>query len=116
MSFLDWFSNREVAEFGRGLADTLAKRYPAALEVNPEKKISQARLTQVIEETLRPVAEFQRERKLGMFGKARLGNQFKWRLRDLGYTEKFIEVATEGLMVHLTRGAQTSGPAGTGKR
>ena len=48
--------------------------------------------------------EFQREHRLGTFGKAKLGNEFKWRLRELGYTEKFIDVATEGLMVYVTRG------------
>ena len=30
-----------------------------------------------------------------MFGKAKLGNEFRWQLKEMGYTEKFIEVATE---------------------
>jgi hypothetical protein len=100
-----WFSSKYIGEFATTLAGALAKRYPPALDVNPEKKISQARLTKVLEETLAQAAEFQREHKLGVFGKAKLGNEFKWQLKELGYTEKFVEVATEGLMVYVTRGA-----------
>jgi hypothetical protein len=99
------FSSKHITEFARNLANVLAKRYPPALDVSPEKKVSHARLTKVLEETLLQAVEFQREHKLGMFGKAKLGNEFKWQLRDLGYTEPFIDVATEGLMVYITRGA-----------
>jgi len=106
-----FFSRKHINEFATALANTLAKRYPPALDVNPEKKISQARLTKVLEETLVQAAEFQREHKLGVFGKAKLGNDFKWQLKELGYTEKFIEVATEGLMVYVTRGAPPPGSA-----
>ncbi len=111
MALFDWFSGKEVTAFARDLADRLAKRYPAALDVNPEKKLSPARLTKVLEDTLLQAVEFNREHRLGVFRKAKLGNEFRWRLKELGYTEKFIDVATEGLMVHLTRGAQVSSPA-----
>ena len=111
MGFFSLFSSSHVTEFAKNLAESLAKRYPPALDVSPEKKISQARLTRVLEETLAQASEFQREHKLGMFGKAKLGNEFKWQLKELGYSEKFIEVATEGLMVYLTRGTPPSGSA-----
>jgi hypothetical protein len=111
MGLLSLVSSRHITEFAKSIAGNLAKRYPPALDMNPEKKISQARLTRVLEETLTQASEFQREHKLGMFGKAKLGNEFKWQLKELGYSEKFIEVATEGLMVYLTRGAPPSGSA-----
>ena len=103
MPFFNWFSTKEVTAFAKSLAATLAKRYPPALDINPEKKISEARLAKVLEETLTQASEFQREHKLGFFGKAKLGNEFKWQLKELGYTEKFVDVATEGLMVYITR-------------
>lgn len=99
------FSSKQINEFAGDLAANLAKRYPPALDVSPDKKISHARLTKVLEDTLMQAVEFQRNHKLGLFGKAKLGNEFKWRLKDLGYTQKFIDVATEGLMVYITRGA-----------
>ena len=111
MGLISFIYSKHINAFAKDLAGNLAKRYPPALDVNPEKKISQARLTKVLEETLVQAVEFQREHKLGMFGKAKLGNEFKWQLKELGYTEKFIEVATEGLMIYITRGARPPGPA-----
>jgi len=99
------FSGGAVAGFAKDLAENVAKRYPPSLDISPEKRVSEARLTRVLEETLAKAVEFQREHKLGMFGKAKLANEFKWQLKELGYSEKFIEVATEGLMVYITRGA-----------
>ena len=43
------------------------------------------------------------EHKLGVYKKARLGNTFRWELEELGYSKKFVETATEGLVVYLTR-------------
>jgi hypothetical protein len=108
MSLRSLFSTKHINEFAHELADSLAKRYPPVLDVTPEKKISANRLTKVLEETLARAVEFQREHRLGTFGKAKLGNEFKWRLRELGYSEKFIDVATEGLMVYVTRGPDKS--------
>jgi hypothetical protein len=99
------FSFKHIDEFAETLAAGLAKRYPPALDVSPDKKISHARLTKVLEDTLMQAVEFKRNHGLGMFGKAKLGNEFKWRLKELGYTQKFIDIATEGLMVYITRGA-----------
>jgi hypothetical protein len=107
MGLLSWFSNKEVNDFAKGLANNLAKRYPPAVDLSAEKKISENRLTRVLEETFNQAAEFQQTHKLGVYRKARLGAEFKWHLKELGYTDKFIEVATEGLMVYITRGKAT---------
>ncbi len=96
-------SSKKINEFAKEIAQSLSKRYPPALDLTPDKKISANRLTKVLEETLARAAEFQREHKLGVLGKAKLGNEFKWQLKELGYSDKFIEVATEGLMVYITR-------------
>ena len=65
--------------------------------------VSQKRLTDILEETFAKAAAFQRENKLGWYRKAKLGNEFRWELKELGYDEKFVEVATEGLVVYVTR-------------
>lgn len=103
--------SKKVNEFAKELAVNLSKRYPPALDVNPEKKISANRLTKVLEEALSSAAQFQRDNRLGLFGKAKLGNEFKWHLKELGYSDKFIDVATEGLMVYVTRGTAPASPA-----
>ena len=116
MGLLSLFSNGKIASFAKELAEGLSKRYPPALDIGPEKRVSQARLTRVLEETLMKATEFQREHKLGTFGKAKLGNEFKWQLKELGYTERFIEIATEGLMVYVTRGPSDPGPSSAPKK
>jgi hypothetical protein len=98
---------KHVQEFANELATTLAKRYPSALEANKSRTISEVRLTKILEDVLIRGQAFQREHRLGMFGKAKLGNEFRWRLKELGYSDKFIEVATEGLMVYLARADRT---------
>jgi hypothetical protein len=98
---------KHVEEFANELATTLSKRYPSAVEANKSRTISEVRLTKILEDVLVRAQTFQREHRLGMFGKAKLGNEFRWRLKELGYSDKFIEVATEGLMVYLARADRT---------
>jgi hypothetical protein len=38
-----------------------------------------------------------------VYRKARLGNTFRWELTDKGYSKPFVEMATEGLIVYITR-------------
>src|SRR5262245_31808594 len=97
MGLLSLFAVGKTASFAKELAESLSKRYPPALDVSTEKRVSEARLTRLLEETLAKAVEFQRENRLGMFGKAKLGNEFKWQLKELGYTEHFIDIAIEGL-------------------
>jgi hypothetical protein len=102
---LNIFSTSKVTEFAKGLAQDIGKRYPPAIANNPAQMVSQKRLTGILEETFLRATEFNRENKLGWYKKAKLGNEFKWELKEMGYDEKFVDVATEGLIVYLTRGA-----------
>jgi hypothetical protein len=96
-------SSKNLDEFAKQLAASVAKRYPPALDKAKEKKVSVNRITKVLEDTFVKAVEFDREHKLGVYKRARLGNSFKWELKELGYSDKFIEVATEGLIVFVTR-------------
>lgn len=96
-------SGKDVDAFAKTLAQELAKRYPPALDKGSERKISQKRLTTILEDTFSRAAEFRKQNKLGVYKKARLGNTFRWELQDMGYSEKFVEIATEGLVVYITR-------------
>ncbi|HVC12211.1 MAG TPA: hypothetical protein VNE59_11280 [Burkholderiales bacterium] len=98
-------SSKEIDAFAKDLAQTIAKRYPPSLDATPEKRISANRITKVLEDALNRAAEFNRTHRLGVYKRARLGNTFRWELKELGYSEKFIEIATEGLIVYVS-GAQ----------
>ena len=95
-------SGKEIDAFAKDLAQTIAKRYPPALDAAPEKRISANRITKVLEDALDKAADFNRAHRLGVYKKARLGNTFRWELKELGYSERFIEIATEGLIVYVS--------------
>ena len=96
-------SGKDVDKFAKTLAQDLAKRYPPALDKGNERKISQKRLTTILEDTYTRAVAYKTEHKLGVYKKARLGNTFRWELQDMGYSEKFVELATEGMIVYITR-------------
>jgi len=110
MGFLDKLVGKDVDEFAAKLAEMVAKRYPPALDQAKEKRVSANRITKVLEDVLDEAADYGQKNRLGVFKKARLANAFKWQLKELGYSEKFIEVATEGLVVYTTRGSQKPDP------
>lgn len=102
-----WFgsvSSKDVDQFAKGLAQGIAKRYPPAMDRgSAERKISQKRLTAILEDTFGQASAYKQENKLGVYKKARLSNTFRWELEELGYSKRFIEVATEGLVVYISR-------------
>lgn len=100
------FSKIEIQAFARDLAGRVAKRYPAELDQQAGKRPSVNRLTRIMEDTCAGAVEFSQQHKLGWLGKARLGNAFRWELTELGYTEAFVEFATEAVVVHLSRKAK----------
>ena len=114
MKLLDKLLARDVDVFAKELADMVAKRYPPALEKSPERRVSPNRITKVLEDTLEKAEEYQKSRRLGAYKKARLANAFRWQLKGLGYSDKFVELATEGLVVYVTRGSgkQSTKPNG----
>lgn len=100
---LNLFGGKELEEFAKSLAQEIAKRFPPALANDPQRMVSPKRLTTIIEEVGEKAEKFNRDHKLGTLKKASLGNTFQWELKDMGYNEKFVEVATEALIVYITR-------------
>ena len=109
MKLFQRFSSKEVDAFAKSLAQDIAKRYPPSLENSKEKKISQNRVSRILEEAYAKAIAFHREHKLGVYRKARLGNTFRWELTELGYSKPFVELATEGLIVYVSRNTGAAG-------
>ncbi len=103
MALIGSVSSKDIDAFAKTLAQDLAKRYPAALDKGSERRISQKRLSTILEDTFKRAADFRRQHNLGVYKKARLGNTFRWELEEMGYSSKFIEVATEGIIVYMTK-------------
>jgi hypothetical protein len=92
-----------VTELAKSLAQDVAKRYPPAIANNPAQMVSRQRLSDILEEVFARATEFSLENKLGWYKKARLGNDFRWELDELGYDEAFVDMAAEGLSLCVTR-------------
>ena len=103
MALFGSVSSKEVDRFAKELAGEIAKQYPPELDKSGEKMLSEKRLTRILEDVCNQAAAYKNEHKLGVYKKARLGNTFRWELEELGYSKKFVETATEGLVVYLTR-------------
>ena len=104
---LNLFGGKDLTDFAKSLAQEIAKRFPPTLANDPQRMVSPKRLTTIIEEICEKAAHFKDEKKLGVFKKASLGNTFQWELKEMGYNEKFVEVATEALIVYITRRPET---------
>lgn len=100
------FSRAPVEGFAKRLAEDVAKRYPPQLDKEPGKRPSVNRLTRIIEDACKKAIDFKKEHRLGWLGKARLGNAFRWELNAMGYQKDFVDLATEAVIVHLSRKLQ----------
>ena len=101
--FFSITKNADIKNFAAELAATLAKRYPPALDSQPDKRPSVNRLTRITEDACTKAVEFHDANKLGWFSRARLGNHFRWALTELGYTKDYVDFATEAVVVHMSR-------------
>ena len=108
---LKLFSTSDVDKFAKDLAKDIGERYPVAIANDPARKVSANRLTAILEDAFNQASEFTANNKLGYFKKAKLGNTFRWELKEMGYDEKFVELATEGLVVYITRKQSAAKPA-----
>jgi hypothetical protein len=100
MSFLSRFSTKELEEFATSLAMDLGRRFPPESEQRTDAGV--AHQSKVILDGLAARAlRFHAEHKLGVYRKAKLGNVFKWKMKELGYSEEFAERATKEIVTRL---------------
>ena len=94
-----WFDAKEARTFGESLAAFFAERIPADSRLK-EKKFT-AKAQQVLSKMALQVDQFSKSHKLNVFKKAQLGNAFKWKLRDAGYDQAYVDELTEWLMLRF---------------
>jgi len=99
--FTGAFSNRPV-EFAEAIAEKIIRQFPPTAEPQLAKKGAQRRLEGVLSPIMNDLESFQKEVKLGWIGKARLGNAFRWKLTERGYSKQFVEALTEGVIERVT--------------
>jgi hypothetical protein len=97
MAIFRWFDSEEIDEFVRSIAAELVKRTPPAALDTRDKKLPK-RLRNTHHAVFSRAEQFARTHKLNIYKKARLGNQFRWALKEAGYPKEFVESWTYELV------------------
>jgi hypothetical protein len=94
------FSTQEIEEFATVLATDLGRRFPPASEARTDPGVKY-QLKVILEGLGARAVRYQAEHKLNIYKKAKLGNVFKWKLKELGYSPEFAERATKEIVTRL---------------
>src|SRR5215470_7431804 len=93
-------STDELEEFASGLAADMARRFPPASEGRTDPGAVH-QLKVILEGLSARAVRYHQQHQLGVYKKAKLGNVFKWKLKELGYSSAFVERATKELVTRL---------------
>lgn len=85
------------------LAAHFAKNIPPKLMLQGRQVLSANRISRLLEQAFDTAKEHQTRVGMGFVKRAVLANGFKWELKRIGYPKDFIQVATEGLIVELSK-------------
>ena len=100
--FRDWTQRKDIEAFAGALAKDLGRRFPPDSEARTDKG-AKNQLKAITDTLFDQAVRFRREKKLGVYGKAKLGNTFRWQLKEIGYSETFVEETTHQLVGRLAR-------------
>ena len=95
----DWFDAAEAQNFGRTLATYFIEKLPP-LEKTSDKKF-ETKSREALGKMANQVASFRANHRLNFYKKAKLGNAFKWTLREAGFDIGYTDKLTEWLMLQL---------------
>lgn len=103
MSILRFFSHAAEKEFADQLVERLTKELPPRLMAEHNKVLSVNKITRLLERSGQLASVYQTEHGLGFIKRAVLANHFKWTLKNSGYPDDFVDVATESIVVALSK-------------
>ena len=94
------FDTHDLEQFALGLAQDLARRFPPASEKRTDPGAAH-QIKVVLEGLAARAVRYRDQHGLGVYKKAKLGNVFRWRLEELGYSDGFAQRATKELVTRL---------------
>jgi len=102
MNIFGSVSGKQVDEFAKSLVAEIARYYPPVPGADKARKVSQKKVSSTLEDALKKAVDFKKQHKLGIYKTARLGNTVRWELKELGYSEQFIEALVQDLIFRLS--------------
>lgn len=100
MAFLGLVDTAEVEAFATALAEDLGRRFPPSSEARTDVG-AKNQLGIILDGLGMRAVRFRDEKQLGLYKKAKLGNVFRWKLKELGYTDAFIDQATSSIVTRV---------------
>ena len=100
MACLGLVDAKEVEAFATTLAEDLGRRFPPASEKRTDAG-AKNQLGVILEGLAARAVRFRDEKRLGLYKKAKLGNVFRWKLKDLGYSDGFVDQATNAIITRV---------------
>lgn len=94
---------RKLHELAEALAVEISRRYPSAIANSPEPLVSPGRRSEILNEVFTRAERFSSQNDLGVFATIRLGSALKWRLKELGYDDKFIDIVAQHLVASVSQ-------------
>lgn len=96
---LDWFNSRRAEQFGTELAQFLIEKMPVDKQLN-ERKL-ESKTEYLLTKMEFKIQNFKQDERLNIYKTAKIGNAFRWRLKDAGYEQAYIEKLVEWLVTKL---------------
>lgn len=103
MNFFNFITRTEEKAFVAKQIEQLVKELPPLLVVGGRGKVTVNKITRSLERVYSAVSVFKDEHRLGFVGRAVIANAFKWGLKEASYPDDFVDMATEGLIVALSK-------------
>jgi hypothetical protein len=89
--------SREAEDFAIELAEEFLQRCPPSTADRPMIGLARA-----IDHACNRATDFQRSKRLGVYGRAKLGTEFKFRLKEYGYTPAFVDELTTRILIGMS--------------
>ena len=86
-----------VTDFAIELAQDFAKRCPPGAGAKSSMSVARA-----IDDISNRAAAFQRQARLGIYGRAKFGTEFKLQLRESGHAPEFVDELTTKLLISMS--------------
>jgi len=103
MGILNFFSRAQEKAFVAEQLTVLVKDLPPNLMQDGRGKVSVNKITRHLERVYKAAVDFKDSERVGFMGRAVMANAFKWGLKESGYPQDFADMATEGLIVALSK-------------
>jgi hypothetical protein len=100
MALFGLINTADLEQFAIALATDLQRRFPPASEARTDPG-AKHQIKVILEGLGARAIRYQSDQKLGIYKKAKLANVFKWKLKDLGYSDEFAERATKDIATRL---------------